>query len=90
MHRKELLLTSTPLPPQLPFYIYLSTTLFQNLLLARTGSTLDDDGDLFLLSAINIDDRCDDWYGINNDWCGFLSDNSLGLCLLDLIRQLTF
>ena len=60
-----------------------------DLLLARTGSTLDNDRGSVLDRCISDDDRLEDWYGIDGNGCGFLGSDSLGLGLLDLFHQLS-
>jgi hypothetical protein len=60
-----------------------------NLLLARTGSTLDNDRGSVLDRCISDDDRFENWRGIDSDGCGFLGSDSLGLGLLDLFHQLS-
>lgn len=60
-----------------------------DLLLARTGSTLDNDRGSVLDRSISDDDRFENWYGIDSDRCGFLGSDSLSLGLLDLFHQLS-
>jgi len=55
-----------------------------DLLLARTGSTLDNDRGPILDRSISNDDRLEDWCGIDSDGCRLFGSDSFGLGLLDL------
>ena len=57
-----------------------------NLLLARTGSTLDDHRGSVLDGWVGDDDRLDNLCGIDSDGCGLFGSNSLSLGLLDLFH----
>jgi hypothetical protein len=57
-----------------------------DLILARTGSTLDNDRGSVLNGWISNDDRLENWYGVNSDGCRLFRSDSLGLGLLDLFH----
>jgi len=59
-----------------------------DLLLARTGSTLDNDRGPILDRRISNDNRLKDRCGINSDGCRLFGRNSFGFGLLDLFDQL--
>jgi len=60
-----------------------------DLLLARTGSTLDNDRGTVLDRSISNDDGFENWCGIDSDGCRLFGRNSFGFGLLDLFDQLT-